>query len=194
MGKMLHYVWRKRGGGSKTRFMVILFRKISLISFSFLVPCLHCFSGFWCWLNERLLSISCEWQIISNDFTTYKVGRLFNLHDLTHPGSPLPSLVTELVELREFALGQTAAELGVKVVKGELFLKLPPPQLGREQLFVWRHHGDVFLWSLAKVQNVSKLPIPLSFINKLRNFLSATKCGLRLPQNLFQTNEQGSDC
>lgn len=36
----------KRGGGSKTRFMVILFRKISLISFSFLVPCLHCFSGF----------------------------------------------------------------------------------------------------------------------------------------------------
>lgn len=26
----------KRGGGSKTRFMVILFRKISLISFSFL--------------------------------------------------------------------------------------------------------------------------------------------------------------
>lgn len=39
----------KRGGGSKTRFMVILFRKINLISFiiySFLVPCLHCFSGF----------------------------------------------------------------------------------------------------------------------------------------------------
>lgn len=82
---------------------------------------------------------------VFNTSMTSKVGRLFNLHDLTHPGSPLPSLVTELVELREFALGQTAAELGVKVVKGELFLKLPPPQLGREQLFVWRHHGDVFL-------------------------------------------------
>lgn len=82
---------------------------------------------------------------IQVDFTTYKVCRLFDLHDLTHPRSLQSSLVTELVELGEFALGQTAAELGVKVVKGELFLKLPPPQLGREQLFVWRHHRDVFL-------------------------------------------------
>lgn len=36
----------KRGGGLKIRFMVILFSKISLISFSFFVLCLYCFSGF----------------------------------------------------------------------------------------------------------------------------------------------------
>lgn len=36
----------KRGGGLKIRFMVILFRKISLISFSFFVLYLYCFSGF----------------------------------------------------------------------------------------------------------------------------------------------------
>lgn len=36
----------KGEGAQRPGFMVILFRKISLISFSFLVPCLHCFSGF----------------------------------------------------------------------------------------------------------------------------------------------------